>query len=73
MARRQSTKKPAPTGLLAKVKGTLQCTLGNHEPDRHKVKRDGIFYMGHCQRCGVAIRKRNGQPWTVIEPDNDFD
>lgn len=48
--------------LFDRLKGQTLCLLGKHEPARNKVVRKGIFFTGHCHRCGIPIAKRNGRP-----------
>ncbi|WP_420382842.1 hypothetical protein [Novosphingobium sp.] len=55
------------TGFIARLRTRFSCMLGNHEPNRNKVRRaGGVHYVGTCRFCGVTIGKRHGHPWKRI-------
>lgn len=58
------------TTWVGRIRGRWRCLMGNHEPLRNKVRRQGTVYHANCQRCGVAITKRNGRQWQVASSDS---
>ena len=43
----------------------LLCLIDHHEPDRNRVRWDGVTYAGTCTHCGVAIRRLRARRWTA--------
>jgi len=57
-------------GFFARLRTRLSCMLGNHEPNRNKVRRTtGVYYVGVCRYCGTTIRKRHGHAWRACSAD----
>jgi hypothetical protein len=49
--------------MLNTVLARLKCWLGKHEPNRHRVHREGMVFTSKCKSCGVPMRKRKGSAW----------
>lgn len=57
-------------GIFARLRTRFSCMMGNHEPNRNKVRRTtGGFFVGVCRHCGTTIRKRHGYPWKACSAD----
>lgn len=57
-------------GIFARWRTRFSCMMGNHEPNRNKVRRTtGVFFVGVCRNCGTTIRKRHGHAWKACSAD----
>lgn len=42
---------------------SVRCRIGHHEPNRRKVKWNGLNYVSHCIRCGVPLERHGHKDW----------
>ena len=41
----------------------LLCLFNRHQPDRNRVKWDGLDYLATCRSCGKPIRRIRHKLW----------
>jgi len=46
--------------VLSTLWAQFQCLRGKHVPDRNRVRREGMYFMGRCKTCSISIRRRKG-------------
>jgi len=39
------------------------CLINRHAPKRHRVKWDGLHFVGTCRHCHKAIRRQDQGGW----------
>lgn len=42
---------------------SVRCRIGQHEPNRRKVKWNGLTYVSHCVHCGVELERHGHKDW----------
>ena len=47
------------------------CLFNRHAPNRHKVKWDGLNFVGTCRYCKASIRKSTPKHWTKVPPTEE--
>lgn len=59
-----------PFGVIAQgdamsflIPQVLRCRFNRHRPIRHKASWDGQHFIGHCEVCGIAIRRPGKAVW----------
>lgn len=46
----------------------IQCYLGRHDPDRRKVRWNGLTYEGDCKYRGKQIERVSHKNWREMAP-----
>ncbi len=57
-----------PDSLIHRLWARVRCLRGLHAPDRTRVRKNGLYYTGKCETCGIPIRKRHGSEWKPYKP-----
>jgi len=46
-----------------RIVAAVRCFIGRHEPNRRKVKWNGVTYVSHCRHCGMPIERHRHKDW----------
>jgi hypothetical protein len=48
------------------IVSSVRCRIGHHEPNRRKVKWNGLTYVSQCVHCGKQLERHGHKDWREV-------